>query len=90
MLPLRTLFLYHLHSLSPNEIEGYNGVDWLLEFGGFPEPCYENDKRFWPRWQNLGQKRLIEEDLIYLETLKDFSQVEALMSILPGWVPYHP
>ena len=46
----------------------------------------ENDKRFWRRWQNLRLKRLIEEDLIYLETVKDLSQIEILMTLLPARV----
>lgn len=76
-------FFYRLHPLSPGEIKDFKRLDQLLEFGGFPEPYYQADRIFWQRWQNLRQKRLIEEDLIYLENIKDLSQIEILMDLIP-------
>lgn len=82
-------FFYRLHPLSPAEITDQDenpSLDKLIQFGGFPEPYYQADIIFWQRWQNLRQKRLIEEDLIYLEQVKDLSNIEILMSILPSRV----
>lgn len=81
-------FFFRLHPLSPREIndEIDDKLERLLKFGGFPEPFYEGDIVFWKRWQNLRQKRLIEEDLIYLEKVRDLSNLEVLMSVLPDRV----
>jgi uncharacterized protein len=79
-------FFYRLHPLGPGEIDEEKCLNKLIKFGGFPEPFYEADEVFWQRWQNLRQKRLIEEDLIYLENVKDLSNIEILMSILPSRV----
>ena len=58
----------------------------MLAFGGFPEPFLKADGRHWKRWQRERLSRVIQEDLINLEQVKELSQVELLASVLPSRV----
>jgi predicted AAA+ superfamily ATPase len=58
----------------------------LLRFGGFPGPFLKADARHWKRWQRERQSRVIQEDLILLEQVKEVSQMELLVSVLPARV----
>ena len=55
----------------------------LLAFGGFPEPFLKADARHWKRWQRERRSRVIQEDLVSLEHVKEVSQIDLLASILP-------
>jgi predicted AAA+ superfamily ATPase len=77
---------YRLHPLSLNELNtkaNSKDLDWLLRFGGFPEPFIKGNERHWKRWQIARQERVIQEDLLSLESVKDISQLKLLSSILP-------
>lgn len=76
---------YRLHPLTLNDPQALN-MNQLLKLGGFPEPFYKGDEVYWARWQNLRSKRLIEEDLIYLEQVRDLSKIEILMDVFPDRV----
>ncbi|MBF0361453.1 MAG: ATP-binding protein [Oligoflexia bacterium] len=81
--------LYHLHPLSLYEINKNptkSDLDNLLQFGGFPEPFIKSNKRHWKRWQNERVSRVIQEDLINLEKVKEISQLDLLLNILPSKV----
>lgn len=77
---------YRLHPLSLTEINstaGRKDLDLLLKFGGFPEPFLRANERHWKRWQRERQERVVQEDLISLENVKDISQLKLLANLLP-------
>lgn len=55
----------------------------LVQFGGFPEVYYSQDIRDLKRWHNDREKRLIQEDIRDVSTIRDLSTLEILASILP-------
>lgn len=83
---------YHYHRLHPfslNEISDsptQSDLDHLLHYGGFPEPFIKGNNRHWKRWQRARQSRVIQEDLINLEHVKEVSQLSLLANILPDRV----
>ncbi|MCG8339349.1 MAG: AAA family ATPase [Proteobacteria bacterium] len=80
---------YHYHRLHPITLYELNksckpgDVELLLKFGGFPEPFIKGEERFWKRWVRERQSRIIQEDLVSLETVKEVSQLDLLAQILP-------
>lgn len=77
---------YRLHPLSLFEINKNptaSDLEQLLTFGGFPEPFLKGEKRHWNRWQNERAGRVIQEDLLSLEKVKEVSLIESLMAMLP-------
>lgn len=80
---------YRLHPLSLYEISKMpSSVDMerLLNFGGFPEMYLEQDERSWKKWQRVRVSRVIKDDLLSLEQVKEVSQIELLASMLIGRV----
>jgi len=83
---------YHYHRLHPLTIHELNSkpkqsdLDGLLQFGGFPEPFLKQDTRHWKRWQRERQSRVIQEDLISLEQVREVSQLQLLARLLPARV----
>ena len=77
--------LYRMHPLSLFEISSTpnaSDLEYLLLTGGFPEPFYKSDEIFWKRWQLERQKRIIQEDLIQLEKVREISKLELLHTLL--------
>jgi uncharacterized protein len=77
---------YRLHPLSLFELSAKpkaSDLQTLLKFGGFPEPFIKQDTRHWKRWQRERLTRVIQEDLITLERVREVSQLQMLASILP-------
>ncbi len=80
---------YHYHRLHPfslyeiNPKSNQSDVDQLLRFGGFPEPFLKSEERFWKRWTKERQTRIIQEDLLSLESVKEISQLDLLIQVLP-------
>lgn len=83
---------YHFHRLHPLSLHELGSADsrealeQLLEFGGFPEPFLKAERRHWLRWQRERLARVIQEDLISLEHVKEVSQLDLLASVLPDRV----
>ena len=83
---------YHYHRLHPfslfelNKDPNQSDLEHLLKFGGFPEPYLKGEEKFWKRWERDRVSRLIQEDLINLETVKEISQMDLLAAILPARV----
>jgi hypothetical protein len=80
---------YRLHPLSLYELNKkpqQSDLDSLLKFGGFPEPFLRHDTRHWKRWQRERQSRVIQEDLISLEHVREVSQLQLLVQLLPDRV----
>ncbi|MFC1766464.1 ATP-binding protein, partial [Planctomycetota bacterium] len=61
-------------------------LEHLLQFGGFPEPFLKGQTRHWKRWQRERQSRVIQEDLVNLEQVKEVSQLSLLAQVLPDRV----
>ena len=80
---------YHFHRLHPLSLHelgasaSREALGQLLEFGGFPEPFLKASRRHWLRWQRERLARVIQEDLLNLEHVKEVSQLDLLTSVLP-------
>lgn len=80
---------YHYHRLHPlslyeiNKNPAKSDLEHLLKFGGFPEPFLKGNTRHWKRWQRERQSRVIQDDLINLEYVKEISQLDLLSQVLP-------
>ena len=55
----------------------------LLEFGGFPEPFFAQDKITLKRFHLHRLERLIEEDIRDLENIREISLLSVLTELLP-------
>lgn len=83
---------YHYHRLHPFSLYEINpsptpsDLQHLLEFGGFPEPFSRGNQRHWKRWQKERQSRVVQDDLVNLEHVKEISQIDLLATILPDRV----
>jgi uncharacterized protein len=77
---------YRLHPFSLYELNSkpqQSDLEALLQFGGFPEPFLKHNTRHWKRWQRERLSRVIQEDLISLEHVKEVSQLQLLAQLLP-------
>ena len=77
---------FRLHPLSLYELNKkprQSDLDTLLRFGGFPEPFFKQEMRHWKRWQRERQSRVIQEDLLSLEHVREISQLQLLAELLP-------
>lgn len=80
---------YRLHPLSWNELgKDASGDDLrqLMTYGGFPEPFLKASQTHYKRWRQERLVRVIQEDLINLEQVKELSQLDLLVHLLPGRV----
>ena len=80
---------YHYYRLHPFSLYELNNkptasdLTALLQYGGFPEPFLRQNTRHWKRWQRERQSRIIQDDLINLENVKEVSQLDLLARMLP-------
>ena len=58
-------------------------IDHLLEYGGYPEPFLKGNTRHWKRWQRERVSRVIQDDLLSLEYVREVSQLNLLVQVLP-------
>lgn len=78
-------FYHRLHPYSVSELSHLVGPDLitdLLHFGGFPEPFHRQSSSFLKRWQNDRIARIVTQDLVDLESVKDVSLIELLCELL--------
>ncbi len=79
---------YHYYRLHPFSLYEVNrsptdeDLDSLLKFGGFPEPFLSQTDTQWKRWQRERLTRVVKEDLVTLEQVKEVSQLEVLSILL--------
>lgn len=77
---------YRLHPLSLPELGSTpttSDLDQLMTFGGFPEPLLRATTRHYKRWQHERLTRVLQEDILTLEQVKEVSQLDLLMHLLP-------
>lgn len=82
---------YHhlrLHPLTVAElgITGSDGLQELLQLGGFPEPFFSSSDLEARRWSREYRNLLIREELTSLERVDDLGRYELLMLRLPELV----
>jgi len=83
---------YHFYRLHPFSLRELNihpkkaELNLLLKFGGFPEPLFKAEDKFWRRWQKERLQRVIYDDIRDLETVKEISLLELLAGELPNRV----
>lgn len=75
---INTLFT---QSIITSDSEKYFQPLW--QFGPFPEPLFEKDKKMLRLWQAERVERLVREDLRDLTRIQELSQIEMLVSLLP-------
>jgi len=84
------IFYYRLHPATYNELPllplKKGDLDIMIRYGGFPEPLLEQDDVFWRRWQRERKKRVINEDLLSLEQVREISKLDLLVDLLPARV----
>lgn len=77
---------WRLHPLTidelPNNITATEGLDRLLELGGFPEPFLLADHREARRWRNERFNRIIQEDIRDLEYIKNIQLLKIFVDSL--------
>jgi predicted AAA+ superfamily ATPase len=79
---------YRMHPLSLAELDTSSEDDLkdLLMYGGFPEPFFMASEIESKRWSREYRSRLIREDLIDLERVRDVGLMESLAIRLPDLV----
>lgn len=82
---------YHYLRLMPLSVKelGLNNSDdfqTLIKLGGFPEPFFGGVEVEAKRWSREYRQRLLQEDLLSLENVKDINSIELLMLRLPELV----
>lgn len=81
---------YHflrLHPLSYAELGGSaKTLADLMKYGGFPEPFLAQNEIDARRWSLEYRTRLIRDDLVAVETVRDLGNIELLMLRLPELV----
>jgi predicted AAA+ superfamily ATPase len=78
---------FRLHPLSLAEL-GFEAkaLDFLLGFGGFPEPYFRRNETEHRLWQRDRLARVVREDLRDLEHVREISLLEHLVDLLPNRV----
>ncbi len=81
-------FFYRMHPFSFAEAGFLSKKDLhhMLQTGGFPEPMLNGTERFHRRWSRDYRTRLIREDLVSLENVKDIGSLELLSMLLSSRV----
>lgn len=78
-------FSYRLHPLSVKEAGGPNPeetLDQLLMLGGFPEPLLKGSEAWAKRWRRSHLDRILREDLLDLEKVRELKSMEVLVQLL--------
>lgn len=63
-----------------------DALNTLDTFGGFPEPFTRQSKRQLRRWHNEKIERMIREDILDVQSIRDIGNMKLLSDILPSKV----
>jgi predicted AAA+ superfamily ATPase len=79
-------FSYRLHPFSVAELKEQMNpkdcLDRLLCVGGFPEPFLNGTEEFAKRWRHTHLDRILKEDLLELEIVRNLKLIEILTDLL--------
>ena len=75
---------FRLHPFSVTEADC--DLRDLLRLSGFPEPLFSGSERVWRKWQHERNQRIIHEDILSLERVKEISLLDLLIDALPSRV----
>ena len=81
-------FHYRLHPFTVKEITTHlnesaeEALEKLIKYGGFPEPYLKNNEIFAKRWRRTHIDRIIREDLLDLEKVRDIKSIEIMIDLL--------
>ncbi len=77
---------YQLHPVTVKELReqapAKEALSSILRFGGFPEPLLKGEERFARRWRKSHLERILREDLLDLERVRDIKSIEILVELL--------
>jgi predicted AAA+ superfamily ATPase len=76
----------HPFSVAELKLSTQDDFEQLLLLGGFPEPFLRGSELDAKRWSRHYRERLIQEDIVSLENLRDLGNLELLMLRLPDLV----
>jgi predicted AAA+ superfamily ATPase len=78
-----------LHPFSINELSRKatpNDLQDLITYGGFPEPLFKADDKFYRLWKRERLERVVFTDVRDLENIQDLNKMELLVEALPARV----
>ena len=82
-------FTYHLHPFDLRElvqlnpkIDRMDAINRLMNYGGFPEPYLEGNKKFYNLWKKTHLDIILRQDLIFQEDIRNIKQLELLIDLL--------
>jgi predicted AAA+ superfamily ATPase len=77
-------FLFRLHPISVREAGGdpEEALATMLRVGGFPEPFLKGTETFAARWRRSHLDRVLREDLLDLESVRELKAMEILVQLL--------
>ncbi len=75
---------FRLHPFSITEARC--SVQELMQLSGFPEPLFAGSKKIWRKWQNERIQKIIHEDIVSIEKVKEISLLDLLIDNLPNRV----
>ncbi|MBI2027793.1 MAG: ATP-binding protein [Deltaproteobacteria bacterium] len=82
-------WFYRLHPFSLMEFNSsptQKDLEYLLKFGGFPDPLFKGSEEYLRRWSRERIRRILQDDLRDLERVRELSLVESLVDLLPSRV----
>jgi predicted AAA+ superfamily ATPase len=83
-------FSHRLHPLTVKEVvsdralglSSDEALTRILSVGGFPEPFFNADRTYAARWRKTHLDRVIREDLLDLERVRDIKSIEIMVEML--------
>lgn len=66
-----------MHQMAPSQI-----LEKLLSVGGFPEPFINGSQDFAKRWRSTHLDRILKEDLLELQNVRNIKLIEVLVDLL--------
>ena len=80
-------FHFRLHPLMLQEVQNSKWdhstiLQNFMKVGGFPEPFIEGDPTYLKLWQKSHLHRIIKEDLLDLEKVRELKKIEILVQLL--------
>lgn len=83
-------FSYRLHPFSlaelASEVNHKEALETLLMCGGFPEPFLNGTEEFAKRWRRTHIDRILKEDILEIEQIRQFKSLELLIDLLSARV----